>query len=240
MNGAVILHGNGETPQHVADLADALRRENVIVATPELPWSGRRFYDRGAIEAEREIDAAIAHVRVEGARRVYLIGQSLGATYALRYAGRPGVTGIVAIAPGHAPESAFYARSFAADLRRARDFISRGQPNALLEFLDLQWGNLRNRIRAPAGAFFSYFDPAGPLNLTRNVEQLRSDALMLWILPNDDPAGAQRASEAYGRARVSPGSRIVQFPAAYRVATGGAAHMIVEWMNDTVPYIRSE
>ena len=240
MNGAVILHGNGETREHVAALADALRRENVLVATPELPWSARRRYDRGVLEADREIDAAIAGVLVEGARRVYLVGQSLGATYALRYGARPGITGIVAIAPGHAPESAFYASSFADDLRRARDYIARGQPQALLDFLDLQWGNRRSRMRAPASAFLSYFDAAGPLNLTRNVEQLRSDMLMLWILPNDDPAAAQRAAEAYARARVSPGSRIVQFPGAYQVGTGGTASTIVQWMNDTVPYIRNE
>ncbi|MEN3352561.1 MAG: hypothetical protein V7640_719, partial [Betaproteobacteria bacterium] len=46
MSGALVLHGKGETSESVVDLADTLRRENVIVATPEMPWSARRLYDR--------------------------------------------------------------------------------------------------------------------------------------------------------------------------------------------------
>jgi hypothetical protein len=240
MNGAVILHGSSETPQQVEALADALRRENVLVATPELAWSPRRLYDRRALDVDQEVDAAIAGLRNQGARRVYLIGQGVGANYALRFASRPGVTGVVAIAPGFAPESPFFAQSFADDLRRAREFIARGQPQALLDFLDWQWGNRRSRMRAPASAFLSYFDPAGPLNLTRNVEQLPDQALMLWVLPAEDPGAAQRANDAYARARVSPGSRIMPFPAGYQAALGGMSHMIVQWMKDTVPYIRTD
>lgn len=238
MNGAVILHGNGETPQSVAVLADALRRENVLTATPELPWSARRLYDRRLAETDIEIDKAIEGVKIQGAQRVYLIGQSLGANYALRYASRPGVTGVVAIAPGFAPESPFFAQTFADDLRRARDLIARGQPQGLLDFLDWGWGNRRNRVRASASAFLSYYDPSGGLNLARNVEQLRSDTLMLWILPNDDPTAAQYAAQAYARARVNPGSQIVQFPSGYQIATGTVARTIVVWMADSATYIR--
>jgi hypothetical protein len=240
MNGAVILHGNSETPQQVADLADALRRENVLVATPELAWSSRRLYDRRALDVDQEIDAAISGLRVQGAQRVYLIGQGVGANYALRFASRPGVTGIVAIAPGFAPESPFFAQSFADDLRRARELIARGRPQELLEFLDWQWGNRRSRARAPASSFLSYYDPAGPLNLSRSVEQLPNQALMLWILPAEDPGAAQRANDAYARARVSPGSRIVPINSGYVGAMGATARTIIEWMKDTVPYIRTD
>ncbi|HEX2826824.1 MAG TPA: alpha/beta fold hydrolase [Burkholderiales bacterium] len=240
MNGAVILHGNGETPQTVAALADAMRRENLLVAIPELPWSARRFYDRGVPDAEREIDAAVAQVRNEGARRVYLIGLGVGANFALRSAARPGVTGIVAIAPGFAPESPLFAQSFADDLRRARDFVARGRPQEVLEFLDWQWGNRRNRTRAPASSFLSYFDPAGPLNLTRSVEQIPPQTLMLWILPAQDPGAEQRANELYARAHVNPGSRIVQLSASYQSAMTPTVRAIVDWMKDSTAYIRSD
>lgn len=240
MNGAVVLHGNGETSQNVADLADALRRQGLLVVTPELPWSGRRFYDRSVVDADAELDAAIAGLRAQGAARVYLIGQSLGASYALRYAARPGVTGVVVIAPNHAPESPQYARYFADDLRRARDLIAQGRPQALLEFLDFQWGNRRTRARAPANSFLSYFDPAGPMNLARSAEQVRNDVLMLWIVPNDDGASHQYALEAYKRAPSNPGSRLLEVPGNFRQATGGMALHIDRWMQETASYIRSD
>ena len=150
------------------------------------------------------------------------------------------MTGVVAIAPGFAPENPFFSQYFADDLRRARDLIARGRAQEILEFLDWQWGNRRNRMRAPASSFLSYFDPAGPLNLSRSVEQIPSQVLMLWILPAEDPGAAQRANEVYARARVNAGSRIVPFPGSYQAALGGMSHMIVEWMKDTVPYIRTE
>ena len=240
MNGAVILHGNGETPETVAILADSLRRENVLVSTPELPWSARRSYDRAVHDVDRDIERAIEAVRIEGARRVYLVGQSLGAAYALRYASRPGITGVVAIAPNHAPESPLYVRSFADDLRRARDLIARGRAQELFDFFDLQWGNRRARARASANAFVSYFDPAGPMNLMRNVQQLAPNLLMFWLVPADDPVSQHYAVEAYKRASLNPGSRLTVVPLGYQQATAGAARAVVEWMHDTVPYIRTE
>lgn len=240
-SGAVIMHGQGETPSHVDELASALRRENVIVLAPELPWSGRRSYNRSVTDADAQIDAAIADVKTQGARRVYLIGQGLAASYALRYGSRPGVNGIVAIAPNHAPESSLYATSFRDEIRRAREHVSQGRPQAILEFLDLQWGSLRNRATATAQSFLSYFDASGPMNMTRNVQALRPDVLVLWIVPQADSRGARAASvEAYQRLPYHPGSRLVELPVEYRSVSTGAVPAIVEWMRDTVAHIPGE
>jgi alpha-beta hydrolase superfamily lysophospholipase len=240
MNGAVILHGNGETPESVAALAGSLRNENALVATPELPWSARRYYDRAVSDVDAVIDAAVSALRDQGARRVYLIGQSLGATYALRYASRPGVTGVVLIAPNQGPESPLYVRTFADDLRRARELVAHGRAQQIFDFLDLQWGSRRTRARATANAFLSYFDPAGPMNFMRNVQAVGSTVLMLWIVPVDDPVSYRYAVDAFQRARPNPGSRLIEVTGGYQQAVGGTAQTIVQWMQDTVPYIHND
>jgi pimeloyl-ACP methyl ester carboxylesterase len=237
-SGVVILHGNGETPANVSALAYALRIEGLLVATPEMPWSSRRLYDRNAADADRDVDSAIEGTRTEGAQRVYVIGQSLGASYALRYGSRPGISGIVAIAPGHAPESPLYARSFADELTRARGLIAQGRPQAMLEFLDMQWGGRRSRSRTTAGAFLSYFDAAGPMNLTRIVQQLGPDKLMLWIVPTDDAASRQWAVDLYGRTMHNPGSLLVEIPGPYQSASPGMVGMVTEWIRESAAHIR--
>lgn len=241
LSGAVVMHGQGESPSQVADLVSALQRENVLVVAPELPWSGRRSYDRSATDADAQVDAAISGLRDQGARRVYLIGHSLGASYALRYGSRPGVNGIVAIAPNHAPESPLYITSFANEVRRARELIAQGKPQAILEFLDLHWGSLRTRATATARSFLSYFDAAGPMNMTRNVQALRPDVLVLWIVPLGGDRGArQSALDLYKSLPYNAGSRLVELPVDYRNVTSASVPTIVDWMQDTVAYIRTD
>ena len=239
-HGAVVLHGQGESAARVADIVEALRRENVLVAAPELPWSGRRRYDRVAPEADAEIDAAIAGLRDQNARRIYLIGEGVGASYALRYGSRPGVDGIVAIAPNHAPESPLYTRSFSDYIRKARDLISEGRPQALLEFVDLLWGDRRNRVTTSARSFLSYFDPAGPLNLSNIVGGIRQDVVVLWIVPAGDRASREYALGQYRRLPHNPGSRLLELPVEYMNIPGGSVPAIVQWMRDTVPHLRNE
>jgi pimeloyl-ACP methyl ester carboxylesterase len=237
-SGAVILHGNGETPASVSALADALRIEGLLVASPEMPWSSRRLYDRSPADADRDVDSAIEWTRTQGAQRVYVIGQSLGASYAFRYGSRPGINGIVAIAPGHAPESPLYVRAFADDLKHARELIAQGRPHAILEFLDMQWGARRSRARASAAAFLSYFDAAGPMNLTRNVQQVSPDKLMLWIVPTDDAASRLWAVDLYGRAMRNPGSRLVELPGPYQNASPAVVNTVTIWIRESAAYIR--
>ena len=242
LSGAIIMHGKGEMPDRwVTEMANALRRENVIVAAPELPWSARRLYDRSVDETDAEIDALIASLRDQEARRVYLIGHSVSAAYALRYAARPTVTGIVAIAPVHAPEGPVYIRSFANDVRRARELIAAGRPQAVLDFLDLHWGDRRNRITTTARAFLSYYDAAGPMNMMRNAQALRNDVPVLWIVPLDaDRATRQAALDVYQRLPHHVGTRLAEVPADYTRSPEASVPLIVEWMRDMVALVQTE
>src|SRR5690242_13411699 len=101
--GVVVMHGKWGSTKLVQPLSDALAREGFIVSTPEMPWSGRRLYDRTVADANAELDAQIGQLEAKGAKRVFVIGHSLGAAFAVEYAAHAPaavVAGIVAIAPG--------------------------------------------------------------------------------------------------------------------------------------------
>src|SRR5215472_10753428 len=98
--GVVYLHGKGGWPGALdGGIVSALKEQGALVATPEMPWSFHRRYDATFDQALTEIDAAIATLKSDGARRIVLIGVSLGANAAIGYAGRhPELAGVVALA----------------------------------------------------------------------------------------------------------------------------------------------
>src|SRR6202044_747253 len=105
--GIVYLHGKAGWPGALnGGILSSLQDEGALVATPEMPWSFHRRYAATYAEAMTEIDVAVAGLKAKGARRIVVIGHSLGANAAIGYAARhPDLAGIVALAPGHLPES---------------------------------------------------------------------------------------------------------------------------------------
>lgn len=68
--GIVLLHGKWGDPGKLSKIAADLRAAGLIVDTREMPWSGRRRYDRSYEGAMSEIDAAVARLKAKGARRI--------------------------------------------------------------------------------------------------------------------------------------------------------------------------
>lgn len=92
--GVIVMHGKGGSPERfVSDLALGLERKGHLVANLEMPWSGRREYDKNVDGADQEVSAAIAGLRAQGAQKVFIAGHSQGGVYALHYASRFPVDG---------------------------------------------------------------------------------------------------------------------------------------------------
>src|SRR5262249_56826976 len=105
--GVVFLHGKGVwAGAFDGGIPAALEAEGAVAASPEMPWSLRRIYGATYEEAMREIDAAVAGLKGRGARRIVIIGHSLGANAAIGYAAsRHEVSAGVALSPGTLPEA---------------------------------------------------------------------------------------------------------------------------------------
>src|ERR1700744_2172761 len=97
--GVVYLDGKGSWPGALdGGILSALRDEGALVATPEMPWSFHLRYDATYDQAMAEIDAVIAGLQAKGARRIVLIGHSLGANAAIGYAARrPNLTELAGV-----------------------------------------------------------------------------------------------------------------------------------------------
>ena len=234
--GAVVLHGKWGSPQRAVDtLANALRDQGYGVSVPEMPWSRSRAYDADVAAADLQIDGEIAKLREGGAKHVFVIGHSLGANFALHYASRAPqpLAGVIGIAPGHRPESPFYARAFANDIRQAKALAAGGKSEQTISFMDLNTGNRSEAKRAAVATFLSYFDPEGPLNLARNARQLKADVPVLWLVPKGEDARLRDATVGlYAGFPASPRHKFAEPDSDHIGAPGASVPLVLDWIRE--------
>jgi len=227
--GVVFLHGKGMwSGAFDGGIPSALEAEGAAVAAPEMPWSFGRMYGATYDEAMREIDAAVAGLKGKGAKRIVVIGHSLGANAAIGYAARRSeVAAVVALSPGHLPETA--------EMRaRTRDAIV--EARALLAAGDKSRRTWPDRIQgvptfatASPAVYLSMFDPDGPAVIPKNAAALR-DVPLLWVVGNADPIFARGRNYAFTRAPSNPKSRYIEVAAGHLTAPQAARSQVVEWL----------
>jgi pimeloyl-ACP methyl ester carboxylesterase len=227
--GVVFLHGKGVwAGAFDGGIPSALAAEGAAVASPEMPWSLGRIYGATYDEAMREIDAAVAGLKGKGATRIVIIGHSLGANAAIGYAARRhGVAAVVALSPGHLPETAEMRAATGAAIIDARAFLAAGDKSRHI-WPDRIQGIPTFATASPA-VYLSMFDPDGPAVIPKNVAVLRGVPL-LWVVGNSDPIFARGRDYAFSRAPHNAKSRYIEVSAGHLTAPGAARSQVVEWL----------
>ncbi len=211
--GIVLLHGKGGGPGGMRPVEAALRAAGASTVAPTMSWSS------GYVTYEQALDEVGAYVRQlkgQGAKRIAIVGQSIGANVALGYgAQRRGINAVVAMAPGHQPDR-FYPRT-QESLERAKAMIAAGHGNETASFLDINQGAV-STVQTTAAAYASFFDPKGKAVISRNAGA--GGAKLLWVVGTGDP-GAQQ---------VARGGRVVTVPAGHFTTVQAGAQDVVEWL----------
>ncbi len=227
--GVVLMHGKQSAPQEHRELIDAIAAAGFAVEAPEMCWSARRIYDRPYGDCLREIDTAIARLKQAGAAAFVVAGHSLGANGALGYGGtNEGLSGIVAIAPGHRPEVLSKHPAVAKSLALARRLVAEGRGNVTTQFADTN-GSLVVTINATARAYLSFVAPDSPSLMPANAAKLR--APLLYIVGTGDPL--QRGpDEIFAKAPRHPLNRHVTVSAGHFDTSAASAPAVVAWLKE--------
>ncbi len=229
--GIVYLHGKGSWPGALnGGILSALQDEGAVVAEPEMPWSFHREYGATYDEAMGEIDAAVAGVKAKGARRIVVIGHSLGANAAIGYAARhPDLAGVVALAPGHLPETEGL-RSHTSDaIAEAKQLIAAGKGDVVRRFPDMAQGIPLSTTATPK-VYLSYFDPNGPAVIPKNAAAMGPIPL-LWVVGLLDPIDRRGPDYAFTLAAKNPQSKYVEVFAGHLTTPLVARGRVVDWIN---------
>lgn len=233
--GVVYLHGKGGWPGALnGGILGDLKEEGALVATPEMPWSFHRRYDATYDQAMAEIDAAIAGLKSGGARRIVLIGISLGANAAIGFAARnPDLAGVVALAPGHLPEVGNM-RSFVGDaVARAKALAAEGKGDVPQSFPDMAQGIPLTTTATP-NVYLSWFDPDGPAVIPRNAAQIGTAASpppLLWVVGKLDPIDRRGPDYAFNALAKNPKSQYVEVFAGHLTTALAARRQVIDWIN---------
>src|SRR2546428_13996912 len=109
----------------------------------------------------REIDGVVVGLKGKGARRIVIVGHSLGANAAIGYAARrPGVAAVVALSPGHLPETAEMRARTGAAIIDARALLASGDKSRHFWPDGIQ--GIPTFATASPAVDLSMFDPDGP------------------------------------------------------------------------------
>lgn len=97
--GVVVLHGMRGMPMQ--GFVSSLEAAGLFASSPELPWSRRRNHDRTYEQALEEVGAAVEEMKGRGARRIVIVGYSMGSGAALDFGATHGtLAGVIVMAPG--------------------------------------------------------------------------------------------------------------------------------------------
>ena len=231
--GVVFMHGKWGSPDRVIDgLTRAIAERGFLVATPEMPWSRKRAYDRSVEETIADIEGVVRDLRAKGAKRIVVGGHSLGAALALAYAGRHQVDGLLIIAPGHNPGAIRFQKLLGPDVARARAAIAAGKGSAVDTYADLNTGDRTGNVRASATAYLSYFDPDGPMTFLQNAKGVKAGTAVLWAAPTrEDGSFRTLSSQGFRNLPPSPGHRHIEPEADHIGAPAAVIPDVLDWLN---------
>lgn len=232
--GIVIMHGKGGSPDRlVSDLAAGLAGKGMLVANLEMPWSGKRHYDKDVAAAEQEVTAALAGLRSKGAKKLFVAGHSQGAVFALHYASKHPLDGLIIIAPGGNVATNFYQQQVGASVSRARSLVASGKGDERGAFDEYEGGKGNWTVNTTAAIYLTWFDPDGAMNQEKSSRALPQSLPVLHVAPNSDYPALLRAKQAmFAALPKNPLTRLYEPDADHRGAPRASIDEIVRWTNE--------
>lgn len=231
--GVVVMHGKGGHPDRlVGELAAHLQARGFLVRNLEMPWSGQRHYDASPDDAQAEVAQSLAALQGGGATRLFLVGHSQGALYALHLGARlPQLAGVVAVAPGGNVASQAYEEQIGAERARARTLVEAGRGAEIDAFADYEGSKGKSILRTRAELYWAWFDPRGVMNQERALRALPARLPVLYIAPTGDYPALQRANPRF-HALLTPQAltRLLQPAASHTQAPTVARDAITDWL----------
>lgn len=230
--GIVIMHGKGGSPttRHMIPFVDGLKSKGLLVANLEMPWSGQREYDKDVATAEQEVTAALDSLRSQGAKKVFVAGHSQGGVFALYYAGKHALDGLVIIAPGGNVASSVFREKLGGSVELARKMVADGKGNERTAFQDYEGAKGMLTVHTTAATYLTWFDPDGAMNQVKSSKSLPPGLPVLYVGPTGDYPGLQRIKQSmYSALPANPLTRLYEPDANHLGAPRASIDEIAHW-----------
>jgi dienelactone hydrolase len=242
--GIVVLHGKRGIPDEsfITDIVHPFERAGYFVDAPEVCWSQDRIYDRTFDDCMTDIDAAVARLRAKGSSSIVVGGLSTGGFGALGYgARRPGLAGIMSLAPTPHTHHIGENKGMPESIARARQLFASGHADERNRFAD--WTTQRNGPSGTGGRFeievtttpriyLSFMEPDGPASEEANIARLSAPLFMAWSLTD---VTQQRDDELFALAPANPLNRKVLVDSDHMGTGAAAVPAMLVWLKTLPP-----
>ncbi|CAN5672708.1 hypothetical protein BH11PSE3_BH11PSE3_48480 [soil metagenome] len=234
--GVILMHGKQSSPGKSAglrDIASKLESAGIKTVVPSMPW-GEGGWEKISVTPEQvfaTIDGYAAQLRGQGAQRIVVGGQSLGANMALAYAvARQNVAGVVMAAPGHQPNFSYRDNpAIKAAVDKASALSQAGQGAQSFSGGDDNQGNT-TRLSTTAGVYFSWMNPDGAASMRVQAPLLPASIPLMLIIGSKDPAFGMAERVIYKPAAKNPYSKYLVVEASHRDTDFAASQRIADWI----------
>ncbi|MDP2378591.1 alpha/beta fold hydrolase [Reyranella sp.] len=233
--GVLLLHGKQSRPgtPGLNDISSKLSGIGARVFVPSMPWEGQGW-ERISVTVEQVhtmIDGYVAQLRGQGAQRIVVGGQSLGANVALSYAvARQNVAACVMLAPGHSPGYVFRTYSDVPGLiEKAVAMVNSGQGAQPFRGTDDNQGS-KLSLSTTAAAYLSWMSPRRAAAMNVQAPLLPASIPLLMVMGRQDPAFNYNEANIYKPAAKNPYSKYIVVNAGHRDTDFAASAQVVSWI----------
>lgn len=233
--GVVVMHGKGGSPmaRHMTPFVAGLESKGFLVANLEMPWSGRREYDVDVAAAEQQVTAALNELRSKGAKKVFVAGHSQGGVFALYYASRNPLDGVIAIAPGGSVDAAVYAQNVGGAVALAQRMVAEGKGSERGTFKDYEGSRGTNDVHTTAAVYLTWFDPNGAMNQGKSSRAIPATLPVLYVAPRNDYPGLIRIkSSMFAALPSNPLTRMTDVDGDHLGAPRNSIDEIARWIGE--------
>lgn len=237
--GAIgLIYMNGKQgPTNTAgsnDIASKAIAAGIRAVVPSMPW-GQGGWEKINVTPDQVfgmIDGYASQLRAQGAQRIVVGGQSLGANMALSYAvARRNVAGVVMAAPGHSPGGSYNRNPSIKDaIDQACQLARSGQGNQSFSGLDDNQGN-SVRVSTTAGVYCTWMSPRGQASMPAQAPQLPAGIPLMLVIGTKDPSFGFAEANIYKPAARNPYSKYLVIDGGdHRNTDHSASQRIIDWI----------
>jgi len=237
--GAIgLIYMNGKqapaTTAGSGDIASKAQSAGIRVVVPSMPW-GQGGWEKIGVTPEQVftmIDGYASQLRAQGAQRIVVGGQSLGANVALAYAvARRNVAGVVMAAPGHNPGGSYNrVPAIKEAIDRACELTKSGQGNQSFTGQDDNQGSSL-RVSTTAAVYCAWMNPRGLASMPVQARELPANIPLMLIIGTKDPSFGFAENNIYKPAAKNPYSRYLVIDGGeHRNTDHAASQRIVDWI----------
>lgn len=226
------MHGKGGFPTGlVSSLATSLEQSGFLVMNLEMPWSGRRDYDVSVSSADNEVELALDELRHKGAKKLFVVGHSLGGVFAFSFASRHTLDGIVAIAPGGDVSGPQNRERFSESVATAKRLIEEGMGDKKSRLMDYEGSRGAYPIVTTPATYLTWFDPDGAMNQSVAISKINPSMPVLYIAPKDDYPGLRKIKqERFSALPPNPLSKLLEPNSNHKDAPNASRKEVFEWI----------